>query len=161
MILIIIILILLFIPTKGLREQAISKAQKYVKKNNITLTNIEREFSFKQIGMELGDECYEGGIVSASTSGYKVYYVCNNAYSEDLKELLGKNQISLNGRNPFYVSYGKPFSDPGYYVSNNNVIVKTSENLLVMKIISSIIFINFFSFNFFLILSLSISCLKL
>ena len=124
--LIVIVAIILIIPSKSTREKAISLAEKYIKSNNITLTNVEREISFSEIGMELDDDCYESGLVLASTNGYKVLYVCNNTLSDDLRSMLNANQLTLNGANPFYVKYGNIYEEPGYYVPSDDAIVKSS-----------------------------------
>ena len=78
--LIIIFLIILLFPKKSIRSDVINKLNKYLKNNSITLTSVEREFTFNEINYKLDSSCYESGLILASTNGYKVYYVCNNEY---------------------------------------------------------------------------------
>ena len=48
-ILIVIILIILLIPVRTTDEKAINLAKKYIKANNISLTNVERELSLNKL----------------------------------------------------------------------------------------------------------------
>ena len=126
--LIVIVIVLLILPNnKTVEEKVISKLEKYLKEKYITLNNVEREFSFKEIGFNLDDNCYEDGLVIATNTKYKVYYICDNNLSKDLKELINSNQMVLNGQNPTYVKYGNEYVEMGVSTNNNIIVKKNGE----------------------------------
>ena len=128
LVVLIIIGVILLIPKKSLYERAVSKFKSYIEENNITLTNDEQYFSFETIDLKPDKNCFNGGLIIATNDSYKILYICDNEYSEDLKIVLNSNEIALVGQNPFYIKRGNFYVEPGYY-EKSDLVIKSNDNI--------------------------------
>lgn len=127
------VLLLLFWPTPNIKEEAIKKTEEFIRINRIAISSGEEVyFRFKEINYSISSrKCYEdGGISITNNNGvydYKVYYICNNKYSDDLNLFIKEgSSINLNGPKLLFVKQGYTYEDPGYVSNNSNMIIKTS-----------------------------------
>ena len=126
----IIILIVVLLPANSSSKTGkyIKYAKMYVESNNISGTKFISLYDLETANIYNFDGCNKATGIFYNNGKYEEYVMCNDYYSDNIKEMETSNKyISLNS-DPFLITSDSKFKDPGYILKNKNYKVNVYSN---------------------------------